>query len=368
MKNIFALCFTLLLCHAVSISAQIMFPGDANNDGRCNHVDILPIGILHGQEVFPRNFPSLNWQPQPFPLFPGQLPVSGVNFAFSDSDGNGFIDSLDLDALALNYDLLQNQSQPPPQPYILDDTLHTTNTPCLRLRFLQDTVLVGDTAIIVIEFVAPIILPPKEAALGFAVSLKYETDNVQDSLTRVYVDSMPGDLMFVASAVNFRDIWRTASGTIEISVAGKGKNTLDRTRDLAFIIIEIDVILRSGEARPFTMAFGDVLMINKDEQVLRVKLQTDTVILFQPTDGVTQPEPTSLHLSPNPVQDLLHIESPDAPIERMEVFSTLGKRVMSVDGHSENRFDLRVEGLPPGIFLLAVRARGGVVLRKFVRL
>ncbi len=363
MKNIFTLYFTFL---SLLCPAQIMFPGDANNDGRCNHVDILPIGILQGQEVFPRFFPTLDWLPQQFPPFPGQLPVSGVNFAFSDSDGNGLIEPLDLDALALNYDLLQNQSQPPPQPYILDDTLHTTNIPCLRLRFLQDTVMVGDTAIVVLEFVAPIILPPSEAALGFAVSLKYETDNVKDSLTRVYVDSMPGDLMFIASAVNFRDIWRTPSGTIEIGVAGKGKNTLNLTRKLAFIIIEVDDILRSGEAKPFTIAFGEVLMINKDEQVLRVKLQTDTVILFQPTDAVIHPEPLALRLSPNPVREMLHIESPDVPMERLEVFSTLGDLVYSVNGSGENRFDLSVETLPFGLWLLAVRTRDGVILRKFV--
>ncbi|MFN0214130.1 MAG: hypothetical protein ACKVT2_07725 [Saprospiraceae bacterium] len=364
MKNIFTLCFIVL---SLICPAQIMFPGDTNNDGRCNHVDILPIGILHGQEVFPRFFPSLNWQPQPFEPFFGQLPVSGVNFSFSDSDGNGFIDSIDLSALALNYDLFQNQSQPPPQPYILDDTLFTTSMPSLRLRFLKDTVLVGDSAVAVLQFFTPNQLPPSEAALGFALNLKYDTENVKDSLTRVYVDSMPGDLMFVASAVNYRNIWRTPSGIIEIGVAGKRKNTLNHTRDLAFIIIDVDDILRSGETRPFTMAFGDVLLINKDEQVLRVKLQTDTVILYQPTDGVFQPQSADLYITPNPASDMLHIESPDAPMEWIEVFSALGQQVLSVKSWGETRFDLKVETLPFGLWLLAVRTREGVILRKFIR-
>ncbi|MFN0177054.1 MAG: T9SS type A sorting domain-containing protein [Saprospiraceae bacterium] len=364
MKKNFTLCFTLL---SLTCFAQIMFPGDANNDGRCNHVDILPIGILHGQEVFPRFLPTLNWQPQQFPLFPGQLPVSGVNFAFSDSDGNGMIDSIDLDGLALNYDLSQNESQPPPKPYILDDTLFTTSVPTLRLRFLKDTVFVGNSVVAVLQFFSTNPLPSSEAALGFALNLKYETENVKDSLTRIYVDSMPGDLMFVASAVNYRDIWRTPSGTIEMGVAGKRKNTLDHTRDLAFIIVTIDDILRSGETRPFTMAFGDVLMINKDEQVLRVKLETDTIILFQPgDDAVTQPELLSLRLSPNPVRERLHIESPDARMERLEVFDTLGRLVLSQDGRGETRFDLSVETLPPGLLLLAVRTREGAVLKKFI--
>jgi len=344
-----------------------MFPGDANNDGRCNHVDILPIGILYGQEVIPRFFPTLNWQPQLFEPVPGQLPVSGVNFAFSDSDGNGFIDSIDLDALALNYDLVQNQSQPPPQPYILDDTLFTTSLPSLRLRFLQDTVLVSDTAIAVLQFFTPNTLPMNEAALGLALNFTYDTENVQDSLTRVYVDSMPGDLMFVASAVNFRDIWRTDSGNLELGVAGKGKNALNKTRDIASFIIVVDVILRSGETRPFTMSFGNVLMVNKDEQVLNVKLETDTVILFQPTDGVTHLVSSSLNISPNPVRESLNIESPDAPMERLEVFDPFGRLVLSVDGRGETRFDLSVETLPPGLLLLAVRTREGVILRKFIR-
>lgn len=343
-----------------------MFPGDANNDGRCNHVDILPMGILFGQEVIARNAPSLNWIPQPFPVFPLQLPVSGVLYSFSDSDGNGLIDSVDLDALALNYDLAQNQSQPPPQPYFLDDTLFTSAMPSLRLRFLQDTVLVNDTAFAVLQFFTPFPLPPNQAALGFALDLKYEIENVQDSLTRVYVDSIPGDLMFVASAVNFRDVWRTDSGTAELGVASKGKNGLDKTRDVATFIIVIDVILRSGETRPFTMNFGNVLVVNNHEQVLSVKLETDTVILYQPSDGVFSPPAPTLRLSPNPARSILHIESSDAPMERLEVFDTLGRLALAADARNETRFDLSVADLPFGFWLLAVRTPAGVILSRFI--
>ncbi|MBL7808400.1 MAG: T9SS type A sorting domain-containing protein [Saprospiraceae bacterium] len=365
MKKILILSLLLL---SLDCPAQIMFPGDANNDGLCNHVDILPIGILFGQEVIPRNAPSLNWVPQDFPLFPAQLPTSGVLFSFSDSDGNGFIDATDLDALALNYDQMQNQSQPFPQPYLLDDTLFTTNVPTLRLRFLQDTVFVSDTAVAILEFFSPLPLPANQAALGLAIELNYETDNVKDSLTSVYVDSMPGDLMFVASAFNYLRIWRTNSGTIEFGAAGKGQNTLNKTRELASFIIIIDDILRSGITKPFTMSFGNVLVVNNHEQVLKVKLETDTVILFQPTDGAFPPRTALLNISPNPAGEWLFIESPDSPVMKAIVSDAWGRQVESVNAGHQNQLSLKVGHLPQGLYILAVQTRKGVMLRKFLRL
>ena len=98
--------FLLLLIFACAIahSQVIMFPGDANNDGVANQYDILPVGVAYGMEGFPRPGASPIWQPQFQPFaWPQNLPVSGVNLAFVDSDGNGLIDSLDIDAIAFNF-------------------------------------------------------------------------------------------------------------------------------------------------------------------------------------------------------------------------------------------------------------------------
>ena len=96
------LTFLFLVMSASVLSSQpiVMFPGDTNNDGTANQYDILPVGIAYGTEGFPRPGATQDWLPQ---FLPNQwlenLPVSGVNFGFIDSDGNGMIDSLDIDAI-----------------------------------------------------------------------------------------------------------------------------------------------------------------------------------------------------------------------------------------------------------------------------
>ncbi|MBK9013208.1 MAG: hypothetical protein IPM82_03480 [Saprospiraceae bacterium] len=117
--------FLLSFLCSLHLAAQpiILFPGDANNDGVANQYDLLPIGVAYGQEGFPRPGATLDWLPQFLPQqWLQALPVSGVNLGFCDSDGNGLIDSFDIDAIALNFDSTQTGAQPPPMPYLLPDT------------------------------------------------------------------------------------------------------------------------------------------------------------------------------------------------------------------------------------------------------
>ena len=105
------------------VNAQfLMFPGDTNNDGIANYYDILPIGLAYDSLGPPRELPSFNWEAQEFFPWGKILPFSGVEYGFIDCDGNGIIDSLDVEAIALNYDSMQMEANPPPMPYELPDT------------------------------------------------------------------------------------------------------------------------------------------------------------------------------------------------------------------------------------------------------
>ena len=97
--NIFLLVF--LLFPPFLLTGQVLYPGDTNNDGICNHIDLLPIGIAYNTEGIPREGATTDWVPQFYEPWPSNLPLTGVNNAFQDTDGNGFIDSPDIDAIAI---------------------------------------------------------------------------------------------------------------------------------------------------------------------------------------------------------------------------------------------------------------------------
>ncbi|MEZ4921431.1 MAG: hypothetical protein R2792_20215, partial [Saprospiraceae bacterium] len=112
---------TIFLYLAIGICSMLMdnklraqqvtvFPGDANNNGVVNNVDVLYIGMAHGfigpaRDSSLGNFP---FEPVSAEAWPFTFD-NGVNYAHADCDGDGYIHYLyDLFPILFNY----NQSNP----------------------------------------------------------------------------------------------------------------------------------------------------------------------------------------------------------------------------------------------------------------
>ena len=80
---------------------QLVFPGDADNNGLVDHHDILSVGFAFGSLGPPRAPGSVDaLQPLVAPwtsAFPG-----GRNFAYADANGNGLVDLLDFAIVSIN--------------------------------------------------------------------------------------------------------------------------------------------------------------------------------------------------------------------------------------------------------------------------
>ncbi len=359
----------ITIFHFLATSQPIvMFPGDANNDGSSDQYDILPIGIAYGQEGFPRPGATLDWLPQLLPdQWPINLPVSGINLGFCDSDGNGFIDSIDIDAVALNFDSMQAESDPPPLPYIIQDTCFSCPKPDLLITFDRDTAMITDTFYAFLDLRYPAGLPPEAGALGIAFELNYDPENVKDSLTKVFPDTMPGDLMFITATSTLAKAWRVDPGNIRFGAAGKGMNTLFFTRPLGIVELVVDdMILRSTEA-DFWMDAAGILVLNEQEQVVCFgQVAVDTITLFDPLDAVGE-RPAwhdDVHIFPNPASDWLAVDSPNAILEGVELFSVNGKNQSIKWAGFSNNITMELNDLPTGIYFLKIKTQKGVLSKK----
>lgn len=358
--------FLLPLLASAQISNFAVYPGDTNNDSIVNVRDLLPIGIAFFQETLPRPFPpSTDWAPQPAEgLDFLTLPVTSVNFAHIDADGNGFIDSLDSEIIALNYDSIAAEDLPPSYQPGLPATPVPPYCPYLRLAFDRDTAVISDTFFLDIfleGFPKGTALPEPEGILGVAFSLKYDPANVKDSLTRVFPDTIVGDLMFVHATFNRAAASRAIpSGQIDFAAAGYGENALrsDRRLGRVAIIVE-DMIFRTATAVPFSIGVvpSSVLMLNRDEAFFfDCPHFADTIMLFDPASSAFEPRPEPAvpwFLYPNPARDACTIGGSQAP-ERARLFDVLGRelRKWMMPALGE---DLGIGSLPPGMYFLEVR-------------
>src|SRR4026209_2622117 len=78
----------LFLFAAFQANAQItVWPGDANNDGLVNNLDILNLGLGFGKQGNPRDSVSSIWKQEQVQPWTDVLPT-GLNLGFTDCIGN----------------------------------------------------------------------------------------------------------------------------------------------------------------------------------------------------------------------------------------------------------------------------------------
>lgn len=358
----------------VLLAAQpiVMLPGDANNDGVANQYDLLPIGVAYGQEGFPRPEATMAWIPQFLPeQWLVKLPVSGVNLGFCDSDGSGFIDSLDIDAVALNFDSTQNQAIPNPHPYLLSQGCLACPCPDLLITFDRDTALVNDTFYATLTLRYQHSLDPTLGALGIAFNLQYDPQNIKDSLTKVFPDTMPGDLLFVAATTRLARSWRALPpGNIGFGAAGKGKNALWLTRPLGTVELVVEDLIIRSTADEFWMDASDLMLLNAGEQAICMgEVVADTVILFDPLNTVREPEAWQEHITvyPNPTTNLLRVGSQDWPVEKIECYTISGGKARVVWSGLSHDVLLQLGDLPSGVFWVKIQTSRGILIKKLVK-
>ena len=95
MKHITILLLCLLCLQGVQ-SQNIIWPGDINNNGVVNEVDMLFWGIAYGQTGPSRMPMDSTFIGYPFDSLWAQSFPMGPNYAYADANGDGVVNNLDL--------------------------------------------------------------------------------------------------------------------------------------------------------------------------------------------------------------------------------------------------------------------------------
>lgn len=365
-------CYTLFfLVFSFLTHAQdpiVLFPGDTNNDGFCNYLDILPVGILYGRAFTPRDIMTLEWVPSEGATWPEFLPVSRVNAGFADCNGDGFIDEADVLALALNYDSSQTQSFPPPTPWEpkLLDTAFSLPPVTFSFSFDKDTAYIGDTLLCYFTHNVPDIHPT--GAMGVAWWIMYDADLVVEEAVRVFPDTQRLDLMYLATTSLGTRTWRMIPpGNIQFGAAGKGMNVLQGFDTLCAIrfIIEDKILALEN---PFTFDCEAFICLDKDERVLPVIVEKDTTLILGKFSSTEEQLVEEGHISlfPNPVENLLQIEA-NFPADRIRIFNSKGQLIFKKEILLQSSFQIDTDEFLPGTYQVLLENSGKTTATSFVK-
>ncbi|MFN8395959.1 MAG: T9SS type A sorting domain-containing protein [Bacteroidia bacterium] len=350
-----------MVIHGVPVffgAAELVWPGDANNDLIADAFDLLPIGVAFGSTGNTRPGASNTWVGQS--CFPWQDTITGgIDKKFIDCDGNGLIDANDTLPVSLNYGLTHTKGN---IPY----TRTTGSDPVFRI-VLPDSADVGDT----IE--APILLGdgsvPASNVLGWAFRMHYDESLIDSSTFWIDFNNSwvsPGGnameiqrnhpTLYNADAAQVRTTHTTVSGNGEVCRAH-------------FVIIDnIDGKRQALDSAALNIFFTDVRVIRQDGSLMGIDVQSDSMLVYdRTTDQHQAPVTPRIDMYPNPATQgrTVTVEAQGMDIQSVEVWSIQGQMLMQLNG-PRKRFELNTEDLAQGLFFMKARTQAGWTVRQLV--
>ncbi len=344
-----------LLVMGQDCSNFCVWPGDANNNGKANHFDVLQLGIAYDATGIFRADNSVGWSAKEADDWTGSFATNNANFKHADSNGDGFIDEFDIFPMGDNFN---------EEHALFDGTPEGNNIPGLDLTATlnQNNYSDGQTATITVSLGTP--ENPITDLIGLAFSIEIDTEYVQQVIEPV---TWEFGLIGPEADLLLFDKWEPGiSDAIHFAFArtnGIPVNGYGPILTIEVIIID-DLSLRYSEPQPYEIKIKDVLGIDINETDLLVTNQGDeaTLLLTSSTESLEQ---INAKVMPNPFEDEIHIQGIDADdMNQINIHDALGRLVLS---QGKGTSTLQTGHLPPGLYIMHIQTDNGNYSQKIVK-
>ena len=345
---------------------EFMRPGDVNNDGQVSDVDRLLWAIAKGATGPERTFNSIAFEP-PVPLRPSdfweETFVNGLNYLFADCDGNGIVDSLDLEVIRMNFGSVApgvsvDDTEPDPAT---NPQLYMIAT---QQFFLKDSI--EEVDLVLRDHPDPNTGFRRFAGISFLFNYNPEDTEFREEIFNLVVTDQAWIAAGDSSTVDFlvtddRDsgkvelfIWKK-SGSVVVPPGGEGQVGTSRiviAEDLLGSIqakFELEnITIMNDQLRPVPAA-GDILIrpIQESVQVIDRETSSRYVEAF--------PVPAEGELT-------VRVKDPAWVMDFIEVYDLQGRLWRRVEVNA-NEVVLDAHGLPSGMFMLKIYTAYGIFVR-----
>lgn len=357
----------LLACLAPSVSnAQTadVWPGDMDNNGIVNNIDVLYLGKAFGTQGPARNDTSLVWAANTATVWQDSIPDSvRTSIVFSDANGDGVVNDYDTNAIVLNYGLTHGNYT----GNVLGYSTGTDTDPPLFLANVSDTVEYGQALDLYCTLGSPSY--PVDSFFGLAFSMYYDTNIVKrNSITAQldtrWVDGAGGVLMLQRDvpdsgrydvAISLKNV---ASGVQNFAATGYGNI-------VKFSMVIEDNVIGVVVHAPF--ALRSAILVDHQFKTLALNIMDDTITVQGKTTGINDPLPIGkVDIYPNPTTGQLTIDMGTLQANTIQLYNIVGAQVMQTAPEKTGRVGLNVGNLPNGIYIVRIATKQGVITQKLI--
>lgn len=366
MKRALTLITICCCCLGTGYSQNILvWPGDANNDGKVSIIDVLHVGLSYNQQGFPRDSAFTAWQADTAQNITILQPT-GLSIIYADCDGNGFVDDADLNIIDQNYNLFRSGSQA--------DVFHRggPGDPELFFDNPPDSVLEGSTVTMDVNLGDNVL--PVDSFFGMVFSVYYDTaivHNVSAQLNTAnpFQGGLAQPLLFAKND--------TQAGKMDIALSLKANTGGLQAQNISVagpilklvFIIEDNLIGKAWNDWNLDLQIDNIRVIDKDlnETLIRGMPANVGVKKMITSVGDPQLEPP-LQVYPNPAQENIYMRTEAGnSILRARLINMSGcELLLSVAPKTQNSLSLDLSELSVGMYVLEVVTTEGIVRKRVV--
>ena len=337
--------------------SQSVWPGDVNNNGIVNKIDLLYLGYAFGETVTRRNIIDGIWEPKELPLTWEENFPNGVNYLYADCNGDGLVNEADA-TIILNHIGLTHDDI----PFVPDEFLQGVSGTDPACEFINPPTAVPADQLFNLEIGLGDTELPINNTSGFTFFLNITPaiiglNNTQFTLNQnSWLDTDTTQIILAQQKDTEQVRLKVAyTKTDRIPLNGSGS-----VGTVSFVI-ETDVIdLLVIDSVTFTIDSIVVL----DEALNPIPVVADTLKLFIDRDlkvnTMEHPLLTKIALYPNPNRGLSLLESPTGLLEKVEIINELGQIVFSQQLMDAQFQSIDYQQLPKGFYWLRLYTLKGI--------
>ncbi len=353
MKKLLFIFISLSTCFYVSAQTIFVWPGDANNDGIVNNLDILNVGSAFSKQGNARDILQISWNEFEVLKWNDTLP-NGLNLGYADCSGNGFVNIEDVTAIETNYGETNSNFNG------LSFLQGTVNDPLLTVVASDSFWIPGDTVSVTVF----INQNSTDSLYNIAFTLNYDTALVQETSLNLLPHPQfgGGGRQPVYVQRNYEN-----NGFIEFGISRTNNKNHGGSLAIAVatFIIEDNLIGKSflDVARAFYLS--NIKM--HDKQLQEKPVMGDTISAKIITSFSEKKLAQQVSFYPIPANDKLFIDLKKNIIVEEVLLTNMNGISYKVDFNiADNSAMLNVSPLAKGIYILKLVTTNGVLHHKIL--
>lgn len=319
---------------SVNPLCNYVWPGDVNNDGIADNLDILELG-LHFLQGGPKRLSIDNsWQAFYADAWAGTL-SNGENLNNANCNGDSIIDYSDTIAIFLNYGLMHPKA---PQ---------SNSSSNAALSVVPDQSFVNEgmwgTASVFLGSASS----PINNINGLAFTVDFDESLIEPN--SFYIDYPASFLNVSNQSLKFSKL-NYAAGSLYTAITHTNNVNVNGNGKIATLHYRINTGISS--TAPLTISLSQVSQSNASGTLTQLSAGSASVQAVHTSVGIKEAEASNSAVFPNPANQYVSVLS-RTTLEKIELVSLTGKVLFS-ETVSGNSYQLNTEHFANGVYFLSV--------------